>query len=673
MYRSASSTSKVSTWGIKDRYEAIWIGDREVCDVMWSDVDIGQLVRTAPSAPPLILDFSRVDNQQESVSTFLTPLWKASAGGGSPYLIVLDEADRVVPRSGPRLEVAFEIAVRGRKRGLGLMVCTQRPSQVDQDIIGQCTLQMVGRLLLEADLRAVGPFFGKEKADGLADLGRGRFWVLGEGRPSGELVAVRARETSHKSETPELSINRRARPSEEVLAAIRARRLAATGTAQEGEVPIGAREAVPRLPPKDRLAVLPFVSIGVGEADDFFADGMTEELIARLSQVRGLRVIARTSAMHYKGTRTRVSEIGRELQVGALLEGSVRKSGQRIRVTAQLVDTATEEHLWSETFDRDLQDIFAIQDEVAARIAEALPGNLLPDATIHPAGTKSRNVEAYTLFLQAKHLASQRSADGLRQALVLLRRATAMDPAFARAFAFTANCHVYQGYIGQISWPDTIAAAKEAAHQALRLDPNLADAHSVAAEIAWLEDDFSTTEQEATRAVELNPSLSSAYHTLGYLKLMLGYPREGTRLVETASKLDPLWPLPLLILGQMYVYFGRDREALSVWERALPLSPLDVSRSLAYYHLGKREIPEALRMLSSMEASAPDNVRTLDVKGNLAAGRGDRDAAMAVIRRMNALLPAGGSITRSSGSSSSAWGTMTDSSRRCGRQRGLTR
>ena len=149
-------------WGIKDRYEAIWVGDREMCDVLWSDVDVDRLVRAMPSAPPLILDYSRVDHPSEAVSDLLTSLWRASREQRSPYLIVVEDAERVMPRSGTRAEAALEIAARGRKRGLGLLISTQHPSLVDPDILSQCTLQLIGKLWLDGDLRAAGPFFGRE-------------------------------------------------------------------------------------------------------------------------------------------------------------------------------------------------------------------------------------------------------------------------------------------------------------------------------------------------------------------------------------------------------------------------------------------------------------------------------------------------------------------------------
>lgn len=403
-----------------------------------------------------------------------------------------------------------------------------------------------------------------------------------------------------------------------------------------------APEGAPTPSEPSRIAVLPFVSMGKGRpADDFFADGMTEELIVRLSRVTGLRVIARTSAMHYKGTRSRISDIGRELQVGTVLEGSVRRSGPRIRVTAQLVNAATEEPIWSETFDRKLEDVFVIQDEVAARIAQALPGDLIPGRSARAAGVEPEHIEAYTLFLQAQHLATTRTPEGLHQALTLLQRATEIDPGFARAYAALADCHVWLCNIGQEAWADGVAAAWSPARTALELDPELPEAHAVAAEIAWMEDDFPTSQREASRAVELNPSLASSYHTLGLLNLILGHPKEGTRHLETASKLDPLRPESLLILGQMYIYFGREAEALALWERARPLAPMDVNRLLAYYYASKPDLASAETVARSMEGEAPRDPRTLDVLANLAAVRKDRSKVDELSASLAAVSPGG--------------------------------
>src|SRR5208283_309690 len=229
--------------------------------------------------------------------------------------------------------------------------------------------------------------------------------------------------------------------------------------------------------PRERLAVLPFVNISPDPNDEFFADGLTEELISRLSEIRDLKVIARTSVMGYKRKERKVSEIARELEVGSVIEGSVRKAGNRIRVSVQLIDARTEEHLWSSNYDNELTDIFAIQSDVASRVSSALSAGIFSGAHRKP----TENIEAYALYLRAVQLSYEGGEDNLREAAALFERAISMDPSFA--LAYVGYAEVWGGLAsgGYEDFAMISEKAEPAARKALALDPGSAEAHAIMA------------------------------------------------------------------------------------------------------------------------------------------------------------------------------------------------
>ena len=635
-------------WGIKDRYEAIWVGDRDICDAHWNEIDLDRLVRAAPNAPPLILDFSRVDHQLPAVSAFLTPLWKASADGRFPYLIILDEADRVVPRAGPRMDVVFEIAVRGRKRGLGLMLCTQRPFQVDQDVIGQCTVQLVGRLLLEVDLRAVGPFFGKEKVEGLAQLERGRFWVLGEGKPTGELVAVRTRETSHKSETPELTINRVARPSEEVLRAIRGDRPArpqppllseASSSPGQGEPP--------RQPALHRLAVLPFANISPDPKDEYFADGLTEELITVLSQLQELRVIARTSVGLYKASPKSVSQIGAELGVDTVLEGSVRKAGDKLRITVQLIDVGSQEHTWSNTYDRKLENVFAVQTEIAKRVAKQLKVNVWAAEEARLEGRPAVRSDSYLAYLQGRTLLHGVDRASLERAKEQFELAISLDPKNAAAHSGLADVTRMTGWwypgIPRAKWSES---SRRLTTRAIELDPNLAEAHASLASTLWDNYEWAPAEKEFQRALSLNPSYSLAHVWYAALLKDEARPNEALQEHALAEAADPLWTFNLDRMADLLIWLGRLEAALAKTQRIGELEPdsLDYHAALARYYLALPDLGRCAQELHRVEELEPDPRWKSLYRAWYYAVSGKKEEARSVLRHEEP-LPEFGQIT----------------------------
>ena len=227
--------------------------------------------------------------------------------------------------------------------------------------------------------------------------------------------------------------------------------------------------------------MLPFANISADPEDEYFSDGMTEELISKLSRLHDLTVIARTSVMQYKGTDKSIAEIGRELQVGTILEGSVRKAGDRLRITAQLVDVESQGHLWSQDYDRTLDDVFAIQSAVAESVADALEVTLGPGEKRQLEEQGTQNLEAYHLYLQGLHLFHKQSEEGLNNSISYFERALQHDPGFAQAYAGIAMAYQQLGYNSLLGPRDAFEKARAAAEKALELDDTIVDAHLVAA------------------------------------------------------------------------------------------------------------------------------------------------------------------------------------------------
>jgi len=265
---------------------------------------------------------------------------------------------------------------------------------------------------------------------------------------------------------------------------------------------------------KLRIAVLPMKNMSPDPNDEYFADGMTEELIDRLSQVKSLKVIARTSVMNYKKKEKNVSEIAKELSVGSVVEGSVRKAGNRVRVTVQLINAGTEEHVWSSHYDKNLDDIFAVQSEIAEKVAGELKTQLLDSEKRTLQKKPTENTEAYTYFLQGRELLREVSIDTTERAISLFEKAIELDPKFARAYVGAAECHSYLSNVGKEPFDVSHSTARQLLERALNLDSNLAEAHAVLSVLLFDEDDVLGSEAEARKALELNPSLPDAYWIL---------------------------------------------------------------------------------------------------------------------------------------------------------------
>lgn len=384
----------------------------------------------------------------------------------------------------------------------------------------------------------------------------------------------------------------------------------------------------------NRIAVLPFANISPDPSDDYFADGLTEELIGKLSQVGGLEVIARTSVMSFKKQEKKVSEIARELRVGTILEGSVRKADNRIRVTVQLVNADSEAHLWSSNYDRDLHDIFALQSDIASRVAQSVPASLITTKLTRAQEKETEDITAYTYFLQGRHLLHDVNETSLREGLSYFKRAVEIDPLFARAYVGIAESYLWLGQRGMEPFLDSIEQAKAMLKKALQLEEELPEAHSTLAFINLGEDNLAASQVEAERAIQLNPNGPVGYWVMGVVRAIKGDLRESVRFFEKGHQLDPLEPNLVGGLARDYFYLGRETEAKQLWDSTVRLFPSQTYSQMIEYYLAKGFYEEAAQTIAELEKIEPSSAWTISWSAYLAALQGDNNKALSMIGRL---------------------------------------
>lgn len=317
------------------------------------------------------------------------------------------------------------------------------------------------------------------------------------------------------------------------------------------------------------IAVLPFVNMSRDEENEYFSDGLTEELLNVLAKVPELKVTGRTSSFAFKGKQEDVRDIGQKLGVATLLEGSVRKAGNRVRITAQLIKAADGFHLWSETYDRVIDDIFAVQDDIARSVSQALRVQLLGA----PAAPKT-NPESYSLILQANHFVRQNTSAALARAVTLYQRAIETSPESAPAWAGLALAHEFQAGYGHADVPQSVRNAKAAAERALALDDRLAEAHlAMGILLASFEFRYREGMESVRRAVELAPGASTAIGMLSFYEAMIGDKAEARRLALRGVEIDPLNREAHTALARLESGDGNLEAACESYSRVLELSP----------------------------------------------------------------------------------------------------
>jgi len=322
----------------------------------------------------------------------------------------------------------------------------------------------------------------------------------------------------------------------------------------------------------NRIAILPFVNFSPDPNDEYFANGMTEEIISTVSGISGLSVISRTSVMGYKGTTKKVKEIGKELEVGSVLEGSFRKAGNRIRVTTQLIDVVGDRHLWSQNYDRNLEDVFEVQSDVAKQVADALRVKILSPEIERIEKKPTGSTNAYTLYLRGRYLWNTRRIEDVRKAAEYFEEAVKEDPGFALGYAGLADCSLILHNRG-FDLQANLEKAKTMVAKALELDPELPEAHATRGLALENEHNLKEAEEEFRRAIELKPNYAFAH--MWYHSLLLSQLRwdEALQQIEKALGLDPLSPVINFNHGNFYYARREYGRALELFKRVTTLDP----------------------------------------------------------------------------------------------------
>ena len=391
------------------------------------------------------------------------------------------------------------------------------------------------------------------------------------------------------------------------------------------------------------LVVLPLENLSGDPNQDYFADGMTDDLIANLAKIRSLRVISRSTAMAYKGTRRPLSQIARELHVDAVVEGTVLRAGDRVRITAELVQVSSDHHLWADTYESQMGDVLALQNRVSSAIVNEIRINLTPGDRERLAGSPSVHPEAYENYLKGRYYWNKRTSQSLTRAIGYFGQAVQQDSRYALAYAGLADSYSILGatIYGSVSTVEAAGKAKDAAEKALALDPQMAEAQTSLATVKFNYDwDWSGAESDFRRAIQLDPNYATAYQRYSLYLMAMGRVQNSLEQIDRARQLDPLsisinfsdgWRLYLarqygnaaqqlrdtlemdpsnglvhLILGQTYEYMGNTEGALTEFREAARLSPgtplMTAGLAAGYARSGNR--PEALKLLASLSVQA---------------------------------------------------------------------
>jgi eukaryotic-like serine/threonine-protein kinase len=352
-------------------------------------------------------------------------------------------------------------------------------------------------------------------------------------------------------------------------------------------------------PPEKSIAVLPFLDLSETKDQEYFCDGMSEEILEALAKVEGLRVVARTSSFSFKGKSVNAREVGEKLNVANVLEGSLRREGDRVRVTAELINARSGFHLWTETYDRKLEDVFALQDEITRAIVDALKIKL----AVSPPPRQQPNTEVYDLYLQGLYFSNKGSEEDLRRALSFFQRAVEKDPTFARAWTGIAKVWYFLADV-YVKPLDAYPASKEAALKAIALDEKDAEAHCYLSEAKRVLDwDLAGADAELKRALELDPNSAPAHFFSGMHPLFRGDVKDGLQLILEAEKLDPVSPITSYVATAAYLANDRIDDAVIEGQRTLQLDPnyfyLDSTLAAAYREKG--DFDEAITLYAKAQ------------------------------------------------------------------------
>lgn len=364
--------------------------------------------------------------------------------------------------------------------------------------------------------------------------------------------------------------------------------------------------------------------------DEIFADGMTEELISTLSKIAGFRVIARTSVAKYKGSTKTVAEIGKELTVSAILEGSVRKAGNKIRIAVQLADPETEEHLWSGKYDRELEDLFVVQSEIAKKVADELEVQIKSDERLYLGRKPTDSNQAFTLYFEGRHFLNTRTEDGLNKAIELFEKALTKDSHYALAYTGIADSYSVLALLEFLPPKKAFPNARGAAEKAVEIDTGLAEAHTSLGVVRFQYDwDWDRAEREFKRAIELNPSYAPAHQYYADFLKSQGRFDEALAEMGYAQALDPLSLAINTGVGHVLYLSRQYDEAIQQYKNAITLDPAFVQVRLWFGrpYLQKRMYKEAIAELSQAVTLSGGSTISIAMLGHAHAAAGDRKEA----------------------------------------------
>jgi serine/threonine protein kinase/Flp pilus assembly protein TadD len=360
----------------------------------------------------------------------------------------------------------------------------------------------------------------------------------------------------------------------------------------------GVREAkIEEIEWQNSIAVMPFADLSPQKDQEYFCDGMAEELINALTKIKDLRVAARTSAFSFKGKEIDIREIGKKLNVNTILEGSVRKAGNRLRIMAQLINVADGYHLWSERYDRDIEDVFAIQDEISLAIVDKLKLKLLKEEKVDLLKRYTDNLEAYQLYLKGRYFWNKRFEIGLKKGLEFFQQAIEKDKGYTLAYSGLADCYILLPWYGIFSQKEAYQKAREAARKALEIDDKLAEAHTSMAFVKLLSDwDWVAAEKEFKQAIELNAKYSTAHHWYAFYLFFRARFDEAIAEMEKALELNPFSLIINCDFGFVLYYSRQYDRAIEVLKKTLEMDPNFVSAHsfLGVVYLQKSMYKEAL-------------------------------------------------------------------------------
>ncbi len=395
------------------------------------------------------------------------------------------------------------------------------------------------------------------------------------------------------------------------------------------------------IPAKLMLAVLPFENLSEDRTQEYFNDGLTEEMITQLSRLNPERlgVIARTSAMKYKGTKKSIKEIGAELGVAYVLEGSARRALGRVRIAAQLIQVRDETHLWAQTYERSLIDILKLQSEVARAIAREIRVKLTPREERRLAASSAVSPQAYEAYLKGRHLWNRRTEDGMRKSIAHYEQAIRLYPRYAMAYAGVADSYVMLACRGMVPAKDTFRKAKEAARKAIDLDSELGEAHGSLAHVRLHDWDWEGLEADFERAIDLNPAQAIVYYWYGEFLMSRGRPEEAIAVTQKAQQTDPLSPVIGSSLAMILYLARRYDQAAVVLERTREINP---DHFLPHLRMGliriqQRKYDEAILELKTAVSLADQSTETLAALAMAYAAAGKKKPAQQILAKLQQL------------------------------------